>query len=389
MSQSFPMTSRLSSFSVRPSRIVPAAIVSLTVFAVASCGSKTGLFGADGDLLLPEGGPGADVTVPTDAPPDTVPCVPGRFDFELATAQIMFVIDRSGSMDFSLNGNRNRPPGVPSRWEVLRDALLQTILPFDSQIGMGAKFYPEPLAFGDFGRACQVDVGVGIPPERGNTQAILDVFDQTEPRGGTPSAEAIRLAADYLAQRRTVARSIVLATDGAPNCNDGLNPNSCICTNAPPDICTTGGQCLDDARAIATIRDAAEVKKIPVYVIGIGSTERPEFLQVLDQMAVAGGRPRPSPPLHYNVQTATEMRAALSDIRDSVARCTYLTPSAPNHPDAIRVEIDGQPISRDPTGQNGWDWVDKDYGELTFFGEACERAQGSTPRITGVVSCEP
>jgi hypothetical protein len=78
--------------------------------------------------------------------------------------------------------------------------------------------------------------------------------------------------------------------------------------------------------------------KIPVYVIGIGSTERPAFLKVLDDMAVAGGRPRPSAPFHYNVQTAAEMKSALASISDSIAKCTYLTPSAPTDPNAISVE---------------------------------------------------
>lgn len=391
------MPSRLaSSRRARPrsARAAAGFFLGASLLAVASCGSRTGLLGpggADAQVVqppLPDGSP-------ADAPPDAVPCVPGRFEFELATAQLMFVVDRSGSMAFSLDGRRDPPPGVPTRWELLRDSLFQTILPFDAQLAMGAKFFPEspPPGGGANAFACRTDTGVGIPPARGNTQAILNVFDTTEPVGGTPTSEAIRLAAAYLAERRTVARSIVLATDGAPNCNEALDQDTCTCTNAPGTPSCTGdpdGQrCLDGTRTIATVQDVADNLKIPVYVIGIGSTENPRFLQVLDQMAIAGGRPRANAPFHYNVQTATEMRDALATIRDSIARCTYLTPSSPVDPDAITVEIDGRPIPRDPSRQNGWDWVDQAYGELAFFGPICDLAQAGNPSIAGVVSCEP
>src|SRR5687767_9707374 len=89
-------------------RLIALAFVGLGGFAfassVASCGSRTGLFadlGDDGGL--PDG------TLPDGAPDGAVPCIPGRFTFELATAHIMFVIDRSSSMAFPLDGRDNQP----------------------------------------------------------------------------------------------------------------------------------------------------------------------------------------------------------------------------------------------------------------------------------------
>lgn len=367
----------------------------------ASCGSRTGLFGVDPNNPNPEGGTGTDVTVRPDAPPDgPIPCTPGKFDFELASAQLMFVIDRSGSMSFSLDGQQpgdfGLPPGVPSRWQVLRDALFQTILPFDASLAMGAKFYPEVAARGaPVDEACATDLGVAIAPARNNTASIINVFDTTEPVGGTPTAEAVRLAAQYLTGTRGVARTLVLATDGAPNCNGALDADRCTCTarrpNGTPACDGEEGQynCLDDLRAISTVRTIFETQKIPVYVIGIGSTERPEFLKVLDDMAVAGGRARATSPRHYNVQTSSEMKAALGTIQESVAKCTYLTPSAPTDPSAISVEVDGKSIPRDTTHTNGWDWLDQAFGTLQFFGSACDAASSAgKPTITGVVRCD-
>jgi hypothetical protein len=383
----------LSSFLVG-ARLGPRAAFALIsagiTLGVVSCGSRTGLFGpgVDDGVLGPtvDAGPDADLD-------GAVPCVPGRFNFELALTQLMFVIDRSGSMDFTLDGQLG---GRPSRWTLLRDALEQTLPTFDQQIAMGAKFYPELPRSNGSEESCRTDPGVALAPARGNARAIVDNFARPLPRGGTPTSEAVRVAAQYLTRSRGVARTIVLATDGAPNCNGALDARSCICTSASAGIqCdqATNGRfsCLDDGRTIETIRSIATDQKIPVFVIGIGSTEKPAFLRVLDEMAIAGGRPRATAPRHYNVQSPSDLTNALTTIRDSVAKCTYLTPSAPKNPDLITVEINGVVIPRDPAKINGWDWIDQAFGWLGFFGDACEAAQGNTPKastVSGVVNCD-
>jgi hypothetical protein len=361
---------------------------------LVSCGSRTGLFGPDvPDLAALDASSGAR-DASTDGP---VPCTPGRFGFELALTQLMFVIDRSGSMAFDLQGrggDGTRIPEENKRWRILQRGLERTITTFDQQISMGAKFFPEVLndrELGDSELACRTDTGVAIAPGRGNATRIISTFDTSQPRGGTPTSEAVRIAAQYLSSSRSVARTIVLATDGAPNCNGELDSQTCICTSVRPCRNRAGRfSCLDDDRTIKAIRDVSEGQRIPVYVIGIGSTEQPEFLDVLDEMAIAGGRPRPTAPRHYNVQSASDLNAALESIRDSVAKCTYLTPSSPTNPNSIAVEINGVVIPRDQTKRNGWDWVDQAFGELAFFGESCQKAQGATTTsaVAGSVSCE-
>lgn len=378
-------------------KAVCAFLLGSGVLLVASCGSRTGLFGEDGASLSPDGSRTETSTIDRDAGGDgPVKCTPGRFAFDLAIAQLMFVIDRSGSMAFALDGTQpssrgNLPPGVLSRWEVLHNGLTSAITPFDTTIAMGAKFYPEVQSEDpDVDTSCATDVGVGIAPAPGNASTILTVFDTTEPLGGTPTSEAIRIAAQYLSGARGVARTIIVATDGEPNCNADLDQFSCICTAKLPngtEVCKEaedGSQCLDDRRTIGIVKGIFDNQKIPVYVIGIGGSA----LTVLDNMAVAGGRPKPTAPRYYSVQTAAEMNEALASISGSVAKCTYLTPSAPTDPTAISVEIDGLPIPRDPTHTNGWDWVDQAYGTLAFFGTACDLASGTTPSIGGVVRCD-
>ncbi len=382
-------------------RLASALFLGGGVLAVASCGSRTGLFGTD-DLggLLDGSGRFDGPTRPPDAASDApVKCTPGRFVFERAVPQLMFVLDRSGSMAFALDGRQpdsrgNLPPGVLSRWKVLHNGLTSAITPFDKTIAMGAKFYPEVEGPDpDIDTGCLTEVGVGIAPAPGNAKSILDVFDTTGPLGGTPTAEALRIAAQYLSGARGVARTMILATDGEPNCNAGLNQFNCICTATLPngtEVCTqadTGEPCLDDQRTINVVKGIFESQKIPVYVVGIGGTA-PRIISVLDNMAVAGGRPKATSPRYFSVQTAIEMNDALAAISASVAKCTYLTPSAPTDPSAISVEIGGVSIPRDPTRTNGWDWVDQAYGTLAFFGTACELASASNPTIGGVVRCD-
>src|SRR5690606_16302107 len=133
------------------------------------------------------------------------------------------------------------------------------------------------------------------------------------------------------------------ATDGAPNCNFDHPLTPCVCTSNDPDACGPPVEdvslCLDDAATIATVKQIADVQKVPVYVIGIGSTESAVFRKVLDDMAAAGGRAKPTSPRYYSAATATELETALTSIRDSVGSCTFLTPSAPTDPDKITVEI--------------------------------------------------
>ncbi len=367
---------------------------------VASCGSRTGLFGVDGaSTASPPTGADASTTVDARVPIDAtidgpVPCTPGKFDFEAATAQLMFVIDRSGSMALTLDGKITS--FGPTRWDVLRDALAQTIEPIEGTLAMGAKFYPEVTSDDSTPEeACRTDVGVAIAPTRNNASTILGVFRSTSPGGGTPTAEAVRLAAQYITTTRGIARAIVLATDGAPNCNGDLDALHCTCTAVDTDGGSLCGSvddgkfaCLDDKRAIATIQGIFDNQRVPVYVIGIGGTERAEFVQVLGDMAVAGGRPRPTTPRYYSVQTPSEMSAALATIQASIAKCTYLTPSAPDDPSAISVEIDGAAIPRDTSHASGWDWLDQAYGTLQFFGPACAAAQAAAAKITGTVRCK-
>src|SRR5262245_23567289 len=115
---SYPSRARSSS------RRTASALIACGLIAVlVSCGSRTGLFGPDNDFF--SGSPVADASADA-ADARAIACVPGRFTFELALTQLMFVIDRSRSMRFTLDGVQEAPRSR-WRWTVLQNALRKTI----------------------------------------------------------------------------------------------------------------------------------------------------------------------------------------------------------------------------------------------------------------------
>ncbi len=386
---------------------------------LAACGAKTGLLVPEPvadvpDVIdVPDVPDVPDVTDVMDVPdvpdvPDVqdVPdvCVPRRFEMERRSAELMFVVDRSGSMAFALNGEPALG-STPTRWGVLRDAFAASLPGIARTLPFGAKFFPREIDPGmqpPVSVTCVTEAGVDLAPALGNTAAMLRVFDDTSPFGPTPTWDALDKTIRFLRARpgRGVSRAILLATDGGPNCA-AARPAMCRCTNADSRACDPMGPnpatgCLDDTRTLSLLREAAQptasgVQAIPVFVVGIDNPidRGPDFRDVLEAMAEAGGRPRREPgrPAYYSIRRPEDFTAAFDAVVRSVQRCTWVTPTRPADPDALDLELDGLPLRRDPTRTDGWDWTDRDFGEVTFFGPACERASREGSRLTARTGC--
>jgi hypothetical protein len=344
--------------------------------------------GMDGRIVV-DAGP--DAALRDAAFPDGPPiCVPGRFPLALTTAELMLVIDRSGSMRQSIDGDPV-PPRAEWRWFVLRDALAGSLTDLDPRIRVGAKFFPDPIPVGttDPIAACVSSPGVDFAPASGTAPAILARFDDPWPAGGTPTAEALTRAATALTAHR---RYLLLATDGAPNCNPDAEPPppSCICTSTLLACLGTNGvlNCLDERHTVDVITDLAS-RGIPTFVVGIEDRLRVEFSDTLDAMAVAGGRPRhvPGERQFYSAESPEQLSAAVADITSSIVDCGFFTPSLPSGDEHFRVAIDGVEIPEDDA--NGWIWTDRFWGELDLAGDACERARAPGAVVEALIdSCD-
>lgn len=367
------------------------ALTTLLVVVVASCGAKTGLLIDDaGTELDAEVIVHADAEVEADVELDADVCVDQRVDFELRRGEVIFVIDRSWSMAWSLEGDYEAPIGF-RRWDLLHEALATVLPDAENLLEMGAKFYPYEDMM-----SCEAPPGVELPPAPFNTSEILDIIDRSTPGGGTPTAWALEYARDYFVEnpRPGVARFIVLTTDGGPNCNpDAYVPGeTCICTGVPEDCATpelSEFNCLDAEHTLDVIESTYAAHDIPVYVIGIDGSFRSDLVDFLDQMAVAGGRPRSEPGERqfYSIRREGDLTDAFDTITSTIARCVFTVSPVLSVDWRMDVSVDGQLVLRDAGQRDGWDWTSLLAGEVTFFGSACDRVSAPGARVRGVISC--
>jgi len=284
-----------------------------------------------------------------------VGCVPGDLPLTRATPVVMFVLDRSGSMNDAFSGT--------TRWRALRNALSNVLPPVDGTMSVGALIFPQGNS-----NSCSVGTSPDLTPAPMNVEPLLTLLQENSPGGNTPTSDALLSAARSLLTTHTAtkARAMVLATDGAPNCNASLDPHTCVCSEA--NRCTRAIQCLDDTRTVSTVSEAANVG-VPTWVIGIQDTNS-TAISVLTELAVAGGHPQTSGSTSYYAATSQqELQDAFSSIRDQVGNCVYLTGSVPPDDGSIVITLDGVEL---PPGDGGWSWTNKDNSELAFDSTACD-----------------
>ena len=97
----------------------------------------------------------------------------------------------------------------------------------------------------------------------------------------------------------------------------------------------------------------------------------------LNQMATAGGRPRPvtatSPAAFYLASTQADLTMALQQITGQVASCVFELTPPPPVPDNIAVDFNGQRTPHDPTRMNGWEYTSADHTSLQVYGSYCDK----------------
>jgi len=346
--------------------------------ALPGCGAKTG-------LLIPDADMDASIDAPADAGRDA-PCPDLPIPLTRTDVRTVFVLDRSGSMGWTWDGLPGGS-GPPTRWEIVRDTLASVLPPFDRQLACGAMLFPD-------GASCDLGPGLDVVPHVGGTAEVLALFDRWIPEGGTPTAEAIRQSLLSLQAGPRGPAIMVLTTDGAPNCSDdpGAPPETCICTSVrraclspPPDGPRT---CLDlGTREV--VRHSYEDRGVPVVIVGIDDPSRPDFSDFLDELAIAGGWPRPagSPRRFYDARAPEDLRVAFTEIANLIARCLFVASVVPPDGATLDVSVGGRPVRQDPSHVDGWDWTDRAQGALAIFGPTCDAIRVEDQPVTARVLC--
>jgi hypothetical protein len=236
-------------------------------------------------------------------------------------ADVLLVLDRSGSMDYGLTIDSNCRTGdttCSARWPTLT-ASIDTTLAATPGINWGLKLFSTPG-----GAACAVNNGVEVPIASNSAAAIQAQIGNVSPANNTPTAAAVTAATAYL---KTVTdqngKYILLATDGEPNCAGG------------------SGTKTDLPATIAAIT-AAKAAGFPVYVIGIGPS-----VGNLDNMAQAGGTTK-----YYPATSAQDLTNALASISKAVATCSFTSSTPPPDPNNVAVYLDKSLVPKSAT--DGW-----------------------------------
>jgi len=336
----------------------------------AGGGTTTGLGGFNvSDAGRSEAGPTEDAN-----------CGLQNFALDRRPAVVVLLQDRSTSM-------RNTLSSGLTRWATLVEAVKPVLQQTQAGISWGFKFFPDS-------KICGVNAGVNIEPALNNAapitarldsiQVVQNSADNNGLWDGTPVAPALRQTAQYLASLPTDKQKyILLATDGQPTCAGG-------------DPLLGGGDPDTDDRpsgpaAVAEV--AAMGIKVPVVGIAFSKTWDPAKLKdneiTLNDMAKAGGMPRPTDPAYYGASSSAELAAAFAQITGILISCTFdLKGMKPPSPDDVAVKIDGVKVPRDKAHNEGWDY-DADMSNVVVYGQACEQLKGvgATNNVQIIFGC--
>jgi len=300
-------------------------------------------------------------------PTEDANCGLQNFALDRRPAIVLLLQDRSTSM-------RNTLSGGVTRWATTVQGIKPVLQQTQAGISWGLKFFPD-------GKECGVTAGVNIAPALNNATAIaaqLDaikiVANSSDNLGlwdGTPVAPALRQAARYLTSLPSDKQKyILLATDGQPTCAGG-------------DPLLGGGDSDSDDHPSgpAAVTEVVNMGiKVPVIGVAFSDTWDPTDLDdnevTLNNMAKAGGMPRPTDPAYYAANSSAELAAAFAQITGILISCTFdLKGMKPPSPDDVAVKIDGVKVPRDKAHVEGWDY-DADATNVVIHGQACEQLKG-------------
>jgi hypothetical protein len=301
---------------------------------------------------------GTDPTVKDAASTDTgdgVECAAIPWQVELEPFNLLVLLDRSGSMLDATIGDKTYADVVGEALdEVVRINTASGIINFALNVfpsvePCSVQYWTEHLPPNDVYRDLNVDcsaasayTGTGVaadPTVPFSEEISADTYDRISSAlktvgqcGGTPICNTLKWARTYLDQLKndgklTRPTYVLLATDGAPNCNKTLNPDTCQSGIPGIDQLDFGEQCLDDTCA----NNAAlglSLSGYPTFIIGVGE-EAGSFADVLNTIAYWGGghnKTAASPAdgtWYYQANNAASLTAALENVTNAGVSCEY------------------------------------------------------------------
>jgi hypothetical protein len=338
-----------------------------------SAGSFAGSIGTGGAGIQSDGGFPGDGANASDSPDG---CGQSSIQASAKIVDILLVIDKSGSMTGTPTGF------ATNKWTAMKTALSAALAQVQGGISFGLELFPNnptsPIPTSCTSECWDMPAGeaaivVPIGPGTTTVPTIVSKFDGM-PSGGTPTAAALKAAADYFATGtgKTLPgdKYVLLATDGGPNGNGSLACPASSCT-VNMDRNETGAgatnycsamlvpdgpkSCLDEQASVAQLA-AMATAGIKTFVVGIPGTD--PYVSTLDAMAVAGGVPASATSPKYFAVSAAGGVAGLQQVFESITRqliksCRLQLQSNPPDLGLLNVYVDNMVVPK--PGADGWD----------------------------------
>lgn len=339
-----------------------------------------------------------DASAPSDASSDAN-CGISTVAATLIPANILFVIDRSGSMNCnppplqtSPQCELNPTPKFPmqaTKWQIVNTALKNAIANMTPATRVGISFFNVD----DYCAVNQAPSVLLAPLDAAQIDALNLSIDGVVPKGATPIIGGVTLgyAHLYYDDQSQGNDFVVLLTDGAETCAADLK----------------------DTMIAQTVPDAASVN-IRTFVIGAPGSEPARAF--LSQIAWAGGTAKDPNCTHAaapddvgdchfdmtdpNLDFATALNDALKKISGQALTCEFDVPQAVggevdyNQVNVTFTPSGGMPVTflkdnaQCDMGANGWQY-NADKTKIILCGDACAMVKAdSAGQISIALGCE-
>jgi hypothetical protein len=302
---------------------------------------------------------------------------------------VLLLLDSSASRIECADGSfgclsdpNSTPDRPPSFWEVVQNSVSVTLsAAINDDVEFGMQFFPRKNAEAF---SCDVAAEAEIAPAQGTEITVMKKMLEKLPFGWSPVVQVIESVAANPGRLAdpNVLGSVVLLSDGGDNCSG----------EPQPQIVSRIGA------AAKKLHDMG----IKTYAVRFGSEDgrTPEAEEQLRALVTHGGTARtdpadPTAKPYVDAENAQELGAALAEISDRLATCSFgLTglPAADADKDNANLYLNGEAIPFDKQGmkQNGWNWLDAGRTSIELYGESCTAFK--TNRRTSVVvefGCPP
>ncbi len=341
------------------------------------------------------------------APPPWCPDATGIYTAQKVPGNVLFLMDRSGSMQIQLsNGD--------TRWQDTKAGLFNLLQSLPTSTRAGAMMFPQgdqPIdccwissTLNDVTCACTTGelpgitarcdpntYSVPVPVASISAQQVSDIeayvsSSDADFYWGTPLAAALTAAIDQqTASTLDGTKSVVLLTDGYPT--------SCDSTSDPT------------ANDIQHVIDAAAngaQQGLRTFVLGVIDGTKGARADYLSPIAQAGGTARTATcsstnDCFYALNNTTftqDLQAAFDEIQLQAFDCSFDVPQPQGGaPDLSKLNVQletqqgTQQLVRDTTHQDGWDYL-PNQKHIQLYGNACSTLK-SDPKnnVEIIVGC--